>query len=56
MKNWILARLNEKATWLGIVGFVGTVAALPVLDVRTIIINGCAALAGILAGATTGGK
>lgn len=53
MKNWILVRANEKSTWLGLVGFVGTIAALPILDVRTIVINACAALTGILAGADT---
>ena len=54
MKNWILSRLNEKSTWLGVIGFIGTIAALPILDVRTVVINACAALTGILAGANTG--
>jgi len=53
MVNWIKERLNEKSTWISIVAFVGTLAALPVLDTRTVVINLCAALTGVLAGAKT---
>lgn len=53
MLEWLKSRLNEKSTYLGVVGFIGTVAALPVHDTKTIIINGCAALTGIIAGADT---
>lgn len=53
MIKWLKYRANEKSTWMGVVGFIGTMAALPVVDTKTIIINACAAITGVLAGADT---
>lgn len=57
MLKWLKTRANEKSTWLAVIGFIGTMAALPILDARAVIVNACAALTGILMGAnTSGGK
>lgn len=50
MKKWVLARLNEHTTWVAIVGNIGAIAVLPVIDARTVITMLVSTVMGILMG------
>ena len=49
------ARFREKPTWIALLGMVGTIASLPVIDFRTVTTALVGGLMGVLIGADNGG-